>query len=92
MTNALAAEGWTGQATPLEGGEVRCEACTQLTPADELAVDEVERIEGASDPDDMVVVVAFACPHCDARDVLVLAYGPEASAADADVLTKLNTP
>lgn len=92
MTNDLAERGWADQATPLEGALVRCEACGQPVPADEIAVDQLCRVEGASDPDDMAIVAAFTCPHCDARDALVLKYGPEASPADADVLTALSTP
>jgi hypothetical protein len=92
VTNALAEQGWSEQATPLDEGVVRCEVCGQATPADELAVDSFARIEGASDPADMAAVVAITCPHCDAKDVLVLRYGPEASAADADVLLALPDP
>lgn len=92
MTNELAERGWAEQATPLEGALVRCENCGQTTPADEIAVDELCRVEGASDPDDMAIVAAFACPRCDTHDTLVLKYGPDASAADADVLTALATP
>ena len=92
MTNALAADGWEGQATPVEGGDVRCEVCSTSTPAGELAVETVQRVEGASDPDDMAAVVPLVCPSCGAKDVLVLQYGPEASEADADVLAALNTP
>ena len=92
MTNDLAERGWSEQATPLEGALVRCENCGQTTAADEIAVDQLCRVEGASDPGDMAIVAAFACPHCDTRDTLVLKYGPDASAADADVLTALSTP
>jgi hypothetical protein len=60
-----------------------------VTPADELAVDSLARLEGASDPGDMAAVIALTCPHCDARDVLIVRYGPEASLADADVLVAL---
>jgi hypothetical protein len=91
VTSALAEQGWTEQATPLEGGTVRCEVCGQESAADELAVDSLARIEGASDPADMAAVVAITCPHCSAQDVLVLKYGPEATAADADVLLALPT-
>lgn len=92
MTNELAEQGWSEQATPLEGAAVRCENCGQTTPADEIAVDRLCRVEGASDPGDMAIVAAFACPHCDAHDTLVLKYGPDAAAADVDVLTGLATP
>jgi hypothetical protein len=68
---------------------VRCEVCGEETPADELAVDSLARLEGASDPGDMAAVIAMTCPHCDAKDVLVVRYGPEASIADADVLSAL---
>ena len=91
MTNELAERGWSEQATPLEGGLVRCETCGQSSGADEIGIDELCRVEGASDPGDMAIVVAFACPHCDTRDALVLKYGPDASAADADVLAALST-
>jgi hypothetical protein len=92
VTSDLAERGWAEQATPLEDGLVRCENCHQTTPADEVAVDQVCRVEGASDPDDMAIVVALTCAHCDSHDSLVLKYGPEASAADADVLTGLPMP
>jgi hypothetical protein len=92
VTNALAADGWAEQATPLEGALVRCEVCGQTTAADEVAIDSLGRIEGASDPGDMAAVVAFTCAHCDAKDVLVLKYGPDATAAEADVLLGLADP
>ena len=89
MTGFLAEQGWSEQATPLEGALIRCEACGQTSPADEVGVDSLHRVEGASDPDDMAAVVAITCPHCGSLDALVLTYGPEASAADADVLLAL---
>ena len=46
-------------------------------------------MEGASDPDDMTLVVAARCPHCGAGGVVVLGYGPTASEADAAVLVRL---
>jgi hypothetical protein len=92
VTNALAEQGWAEQATPIDDGRVRCEVCGEATAADELVIEAFARLEGASDPDDMAAVVAFTCPRCDARDVLVLKYGPEASAAEADVLLGLSDP
>lgn len=68
---------------------MRCEACGESTAAGELVVETLQRVEGASDPADMAAVIAFTCPYCSARDVLVVKYGPAASAADADVLAAL---
>src|SRR4051794_31320224 len=49
--------GWTGQMMPLEGGSIRCLTCREEFPADQVDADEVRRLEGASDPADMVIVV-----------------------------------
>jgi hypothetical protein len=50
----------------------------------------LRRLEGASDPDDLVAVVGLVCPVCGARIAAVLHYGPTASAAEADVLAALD--
>lgn len=49
----------------------------------------LHRLEGASDPDDMAVVVAVTCPQCSVGSALVLSYGPTASGIEADVLRAL---
>lgn len=49
----------------------------------------MRRLEGASDPDDMMAVAAVTCPVCRIDGVLVLSYGPAASAEHADVLLGL---
>jgi hypothetical protein len=92
VTNGLSQLGWSEQASALDGALVRCESCFDTTPAADLGVDSLHRIEGASDPGDMAVVVAFTCPHCSSRDALVLRYGPEATATEAEVLVALPEP
>lgn len=81
--------GFTGQFMPREGGQVECLTCHRLSPADETVFRHLRRLEGASDPDDMLAVVGLACPHCGARGTAVLGYGPEASAVDTEVLELL---
>ena len=49
----------------------------------------LRRLEGASDPDDMMAVVALECGVCGAAGTMVLGYGPSATAADSDVLRSL---
>ncbi len=83
-------EGYRAQVAARPGGYVLCTACHQETDAGEMQVDGLERTEGASDPDDMLAVVAVVCPVCDSQGTLVLGYGPEASADDAEVLARLN--
>jgi len=47
-----------------------------------------ERVQAA----DMLVVAPLTCPHCGARGSLVLNYGPESTAEEADVLLALAEP
>lgn len=82
--------GWGGQLMPLEGGDIRCLTCRTEFPASGADADEMRRLEGASDPADMMIVVPMACPNCGTRGVLVANFGPEASGADADVVGALS--
>jgi hypothetical protein len=52
-------------------------------------IDQHYRFEGASDPDYESLVLALHVPHSGVRGVLVTAYGPAASAAEADILSRL---
>jgi hypothetical protein len=89
VLDELAGNGWDGDADTLEGGLVRWRDCRHEAPADTVEVAHMRRMEGASDPDDMLVVVAAPCPTCGRKGVLVVHYGPAAGEADADVLAAL---
>ena len=82
--------GWAGQVVPLEGGSIRCLTCRQEFGADEVDADDVRRLEGASDPADMVIVVPVVCPRCSTKGVLVAHFGAEASGEEADVVAALS--
>jgi hypothetical protein len=81
--------GFTGQFAPRDGGEVECLQCHRRSPADRTVLRHLRRLEGASDPDDMLAMVGLACPHCDAQGTAVLGYGPEATLVDVEVLSRL---
>lgn len=89
VLGSLEREGWSGQLVPLEGGDIRCVSCRATFPASEVPADHVRRLEGVSDPADMVIVVPAACPHCDTNGVLVAHYGPNAGPEDSDVVAAL---
>ena len=81
--------GYTGQLGAQPGGAIRCFTCRQeFSPAD-AEVDALRRLEGASDPDDMLAVLPVRCPRCATKGTLVLAYGPEAAIEDSEVLAAL---
>lgn len=90
VIEGLTADGYTAEFTPRPDAQVHCGACGNLSAAAELEVHSIRRLEGASDPDDMVAVVAAACPKCVELGTAVLAFGPMGSPTDADVMMALD--
>ena len=72
-----------------DDSEVECHTCDAVSPASSVSMSSLRRMEGASDPDDMVAVVALTCPACGARGTTVLGFGPMATLQDSEVLTAL---
>ncbi len=85
----LEAQGFTGQMASRPGGMIICFTCRQESPAAGYELHSQRRTEGASDPDDMLAIVALTCPACGARGTAVLGYGPESDDNDAEVLARL---
>ena len=83
------AHGWSSQFAARPDGIVECESCRHAMAAADVPVLELRRLEGASDPDDMLAVVAVECAQCGLRGSLVLNYGPTATEDDAAVLLGL---
>lgn len=84
--------GWSTQFVARAEAAIECEDCHNSFATAETTVLELKRLEGASDPDDMLAVAAIECPHCSHRGSLVLNYGPTASTEDAAVLLALKDP
>jgi hypothetical protein len=84
--------GYTGQFAASPGGRVHCFSCGHEFGPEGASVETLRRLEGASDPDDMLAVLPVHCPVCDTRGTLVLAYGPEAPVEDSEVLAALPPP
>ena len=72
------------------GGHIVCGVCGHDGPASEAEIMEMRRVEGQSDPADMAVIVGLRCRGCAHEGALVLTYGPNATAEDADVLQALD--
>ena len=79
------AAGFGADAYAIDGGQMRCGSCQSLITADHLDIHSLRRLEGASDPSDMVGVIAIICPVCDAHATAVLKFGPEASPAEVEI-------
>lgn len=86
VTTAMAEAGWTGSFVALEGGQLRCSTCHEVQPASIIDHEGATRVEGASDPADMAIVMPATCGSCGTKGTVVAQFGPEASAADADLV------
>lgn len=84
------AAGHSGQMAARPGGRLICFTCRAEFDAAEVGVAGLRRMEGPSDPADMLAVAALICPRCGAKATVVLGYGPEASDDDSDVLAHLD--
>lgn len=71
------------------GAALRCSVCGSVVAAAQVTMHSMRRMEGASDPADMLAVVALTCPVCGAKGTAVLSYGSMASAEDSDLLLAL---
>jgi hypothetical protein len=83
-------EGFTNDFYSRPAGMVECGQCRLLHRADTLELHQLERLEGDSDPSEMLAVCAVACPNCGTRGTLVLTFGPEATREDDEVLELLD--
>lgn len=89
VLNTWNERGFGGQFVGVDGGSIECVVCGAVSHASGFTVEEWRRLEGASDPDDMVKAVAAYCPACGAGGNLVLGYGVNASDLDAEISAAL---
>lgn len=82
--------GYGDQIIVTDDGELRCTKCGSTVSVEDFDVEGFHRLEGASDPDDMLIVVWGACAGCDRGGVVTIGYGPNANIADARVLDALD--
>ncbi len=83
-------QGYSGQFRAESGGRLECLACHALSAAERVSRTALRRVEGSSDPDDMVSVNALVCPSCGSRGTAVFGYGVHATAEEGEVLSRLN--
>jgi hypothetical protein len=69
--------GWTTDFEVRDDGSLRCGTCQAVTAPSAVEVHSLRRLEGASDPADMLAVLAVRCPSCGDRGVVVVNFGPE---------------
>jgi hypothetical protein len=83
---------FSSELSPKGTGLIRCDACAQANSAVAFRRIWTRRLEGVSDPADMLHVSALRCPNCGTGGVFVSSFGPTASAEEVAVLQNLRTP
>ena len=86
---AYARHGFEANFRTTDGGRLECGSCRALLDPADVSMSSLRRLEGASDPDDMLAVVAVSCPECGSKGTAVLGYGPASAPEDGDVLHAL---
>ena len=89
-TDRAARLGYVGTMSTTDDGDLRCGSCDTHIEAATYRVDYEHRLEGTSDVADSMLLVAGTCPSCTDRSTVLLGYGPNATAQDADALTALD--
>ena len=83
-------EGFSGQFQAVEGPALLCLTCRHESPISSVDANRITRLEGASDPSDMLAVIPVECAECGTKGTLVSNFGPEATIEEADLLTALD--
>ena len=91
LDRAVAA-GYMAVFEPEAGAVLRCGTCDAVTEANTFERRWQNRLEGASDPDDMAQVSGLVCPACGVRGTFVSLFGPGAGTDAADVMIALPRP
>jgi hypothetical protein len=90
----LAAEGYAAEfrITRDDPPQLECLQCGRRFAPEEATPARMHRLEGASDPDEMLAVAALHCPHCALRGALTMGYGATADEGSLSVLERMPAP
>jgi hypothetical protein len=89
VLEAYASGGFSSSFIVTDESAVECVACGAVSLADGVSMSSLRRLEGESDPADMLAIAAITCPECGERGTVVLGFGPMSTLQDAEVLTHL---
>jgi hypothetical protein len=85
----LRSEGYVADFSATGDVRLRCHRCGSIHDPATVAVEQVHRFEGASDPGDESVLFALAAPDCH-RGIYTAAYGPDTDPNDVGVVRRLH--
>jgi hypothetical protein len=82
--------GFREQIVVTDEGDLRCTGCDTTVAVADFDVEGYRRLEGASDPADMLIVIWGTCSGCGQGGVATIGYGPNAGPADDAALEALD--
>src|SRR5689334_5787538 len=82
-------DGYTGQFRVVDAARMQCLTCRREFDPHDVRLERLDRLEGASDPADLLAVAGLRCPHCETCGTVVLNYGPEAPMEEDEALSAL---
>ena len=68
---------------------LRCSVCGEITDPTDVAIDEIVRFEGVTDPGDESALYALSSTVCGHDGTLAVAFGPSMSPEEVDVVRSL---
>lgn len=92
VLDRAAAAGYVAVFEAEPGAALRCGTCDAVSAATSFERRWQNRLEGASDPDDMAQVSGVVCPACGELGTFVSLFGPGAETDAADVMVALPMP
>jgi hypothetical protein len=85
----LRADGYDDDAIDVSAAGIWCKGCNQFHAVTGVVQERIYRFEGASNPDDMSIVVGLRCSICGRTGIVVSAYGPAADPKLFDLLNQM---
>jgi hypothetical protein len=92
VLDRAAAAGYVAVFEAEPGAALRCGTCDAVSAATSFERRWQNRLEGASDPDDMAQVSGVVCPACGELGTFVSLFGPGAETDAAEVMVALPMP
>jgi hypothetical protein len=84
----LRAEGYDDSIEVSADG-IWCNGCNRYHDVTGVRQERIYRFEGASNPDDMAIVVGLRCQVCGRTGIVVSAYGPDADPRLFELLNEI---
>lgn len=84
----LRADGY-GDSIEVSADGIWCGGCNCTHPPSGMVQERIYRFEGASNPEDMSIVVGLRCQICGRSGIVVSAYGPDADPRLFDILNRI---